>query len=79
MFQPIIDYASQHGLPLVVGETATPPDSASHLGDRGPRMVRRARVRGPLVASAVRRQARLPHVSRDAERGRLDSAATTRR
>lgn len=24
LFQPIIDYASQHGLPLVVGETATP-------------------------------------------------------
>ncbi|MFT3871051.1 MAG: hypothetical protein QM714_00160 [Nocardioides sp.] len=24
LFQPVIDYASQHGLPLVVGETATP-------------------------------------------------------
>lgn len=24
LFQPIIDYAAQHGLPLVVGETATP-------------------------------------------------------
>ena len=39
--------------------SARPPPRrtpASHLGDRGPRMVRRARNRGPLVASAVRRK-----------------------